>query len=255
MFSAFWTVFFLVEKCLIIYMSIHYHYRRERDRITHSKEMHTALATLYEASVSTYPVHNKLFAIEDHLIHSPDSKLSMTPSHAEKASKFLERVGFGSAKKKTFFGDIHYEKKHTHWVDFGSPYVIVERALQDSRSAAALATRIWKSFVAEGEDKLKADDIAELLGPFRKEEAQTLFQTIDENESKDLTLEELVWTIVEVGRARRAIYQGMEQMDHCLNTFDWILQLMLAIVMIALILITCKPPFPLHPSQPLLTIH
>jgi hypothetical protein len=246
MFSTFWTVFFLVEKCLILYMGIHYHYRRERGRITHSKEMHTALAALYEASVSTYPVHNSLFAIEDHIIHSPDSKLSMTPSRAAKASKFLSRIGFGSAKKRSFFGDLHYEKKHTHWADFGSPYVVIERALGDSKSAAALATRIWKSFVPEGEDKLKADDIAEVLGPFRKEEAQTIFRTIDENESKDLTLEELIFTIVEVGRVRRAIYQGMEEMDHCLNTFDWILQMMLGIVMVALILITCKNPFPLY---------
>jgi hypothetical protein len=253
MFCAFWAALFLVEKCLILYISIHYHYRREHDRIAHSKEMHTALATLYEASVSTYPVHNTLFAIEDHLIHNPDSKLSMTPGRAEKASKFLNRLGFGSAKKRSFFGDIHYEKKRTHWADFGSPYTVVERALQDSKSAAALATRIWKSFASEGEDKLKAEDIAEVLGPFRKEEAQTLFQTIDENESKDLTLEELVWTVVEVGRVRRNIYQGMEQMNHSLNTFDWILQLMLAIVMIALILITCKPNFPPHCSQTLLT--
>ena len=122
--------------------------------------------------------------------------------------------------------------------------MVIERALGDSKSAAALATRIWKSFVPEGEDRLRADDIAEVLGPFRKEEAQSLFQTIDENESKDLTLEELIFTVVEVGRVRRAIYQGMEEMDHCLNTFDWILQLMLGVVMVALILITCKCPSP-----------
>lgn len=112
--------------------------------------------------------------------------------------------------------------------------------MQDSKSAAALATRIWRSLVAQDEDALKTSDIEEVLGPYRINETQKIFKTIDENESEDVRLDEMVMTVVEAGRIRSAIYKGMVDIDHCLNTFEWIIIVFITIIMTYFILILCE---------------
>jgi Ca2+-binding EF-hand superfamily protein len=62
--------------------------------------------------------------------------------------------------------------------------------------------------------------LPEVLGPYRRDEAIEIFKVIDDNESGDIRLEEMVWTVVEAGRIRHAIYQQMTDINHCINTFD-----------------------------------
>ena len=83
-----------------------------------------------------------------------------------------------------------------HWLRPASSYAVVERAMANPKSAAALGRRIWMSFVVVGKDKLKAQDIAEVLGPFRKEEAQSYFKVLDENEAGDIQLDEMEWIVM-----------------------------------------------------------
>lgn len=117
-------------------------------------------------------------------------------------------------------------------------YAIVERALGHPRSAAALAKRIWMSLVPNNKDMLTAEDIADVLGPHSREEAQDLFKILDENDSGDITLNEMVWTVIEAGRIRHAIYSGMHDINRAINVFDWICLLIIGFTMVSFI---CKP--------------
>lgn len=234
---TFAVVAYLLIKLLILYMSIHYHSRSQQGRMTHSKDMYSALATLYDASLYTHPRGSPQFKIEDTLISHPSSKITSKMQEERAAGEFLGRVGFRGAKKARYFGD---DTQKDHWFGHGSSYGVVQRALADPKSAAALATRIWRSLVADGEDSLKVSDIEEVLGPYRSEESKKIFTTIDENESKDVKLEEMVWTTIESGRIRADIYKGLTQIDHCLNTFEWILIGSVMLVMTYFILLLCK---------------
>ncbi|KAK2790560.1 hypothetical protein FQN52_005579 [Onygenales sp. PD_12] len=233
---TFWGAFYLAEKIVMLYIRIHFHYRGNQGKNTQSKEMHIALVTLYEASVYLYPVGSSAFIAEDTAINqeTPTKDIS-----AAGAGDFLRQMGWGNKKTSAYFG-IKSESK-SHWMSHSGSYAIVERALADPKASAALASRIWKSLTSEGQEQLTAEDVAEVLGPYRREEALQHFKALDKNENKGIKLEEMVWTVIEAGRIRRDIYRGMASINHCINTADWIGVLFLALVMIFFILVLYVP--------------
>jgi small-conductance mechanosensitive channel len=231
----------LAEKIVVLYISIHYHYRSDEGRITHSKKMHSSLVTLYEASIYLHPINSSQFISEDATIHGKISGKSSASIPSEKeANKFLEKIGIVGDKASSFSGKSKHDQS-SHWLDTSSSYTIVERAISNPTSAAALAKRIWISLVVRGTEALTAEDVAEVLGPYRRDEAIECFKVLDENDSGDLRLEEMVWTVIEAGRIRQSIYQGMTDINHCINTLDWIGILILAAFMVFFIAVLYIP--------------
>jgi small-conductance mechanosensitive channel len=237
--SVFWVIGYLLVKMMVLYITVHYHYRADQSKIIHSKEMHDALCTLYEASIYLHPANSPHFVVEDTIIRSASGS-GHDSSIRQGASELLRKVGIAGHHLMQFFGKYNTDKD-SHWLHPASPYAVVERALSHPKSAAALAKRIWMSLVVHGKESFTAEDIAEVLGPYRPDEAIEIFKVIDENESGDIRLEEMVWTVVEAGRIRHAIYQQMTDINHCINTFDWIALLALAILMIFFILLLYVP--------------
>ncbi|KAL2133492.1 hypothetical protein VTI74DRAFT_2257 [Chaetomium olivicolor] len=234
-----WVWFYFVEKIVILYITIHYHNRSDLGRITRSKDMQNALMALYEASTYLYPVGAPEFVEEDMMISNATGS-----EHGEyriRATRYLSRLGIDTYGLTTFFGNFMQSDPDSHWLRPASSYAVVERAIANTKSAAALARRIWMSLVPLGKETLTAQDIAEVLGPFRKEEATEYFKTLDEGEIGDIRLEEMEWTVAEAGRIRHNIYKGMHQADHCINTFDWVMLACLAAVMIYFILVFWVP--------------
>jgi small-conductance mechanosensitive channel len=236
---VFWMVGYLLIRILVLYISVHYHYRSDQVQITHSKEMHQALVALYEASIYLHPVNSRHFVLEDSIIRNSSGSGTESASR-QSASELLRKVGMDGHGIAHFFGNFK-SQQHSHWLHPGAPYAVVERALSHPKSAAALAKRIWMSLVVQGKEAFSADDIAEVLGPYRRDEALDIFKIIDENESGDIRLDEMVWTVVEAGRIRHSIYQTMADINHCINTFDWIALLLLAGLMIFFILLLYVP--------------
>jgi small-conductance mechanosensitive channel len=236
---VFWMVGYLLVRILVLYITVHYHYRSDQVQITHSKEMHQSLVTLYEASLYLHPVNSRHFVLEDSIIRNSSGSGSESSSR-QSASELLRKVGMDGHSIAHFFGNFK-SQQHSHWLHPSAPYAVVERALSHPKSAAALAKRIWMSLVVQGKEAFSADDIAEVLGPYRRDEALDIFKIIDENESGDIRLDEMVWTVVEAGRIRHSIYQTMADINHCINTFDWIALLVLAGLMIFFILLLYVP--------------
>ena len=232
----YWAIAFLVEKILILYISIHFHYRSDMYRIQRSKLQHEALSCLYEASIYHYPVYSEKFMTEDLLIHS--HRAPIEGSARLGAAKFLQKIGIVGDEAFAFFFQAAGADRDSHWGKANATYAIIERALSDPRSAAALANRIWISLAAAGRNSLTVNDVAEAYGPHRREEAERCFQLLDENDNHDILLSEFIPTVVEIGRERHAIYAGMHDLNHIINTFDWVALLIIAIVMIYFIRIT-----------------
>jgi len=88
------------------------------------------------------------------------------------------------------------------------------------------------SLVASGNTALTESDIAEVLGPDREKEAAEIFNTLDENDSGDIQMEEFVGIVTEAGKTRHNVYRTIADMDHCINTFDWLCLIIIAVVMI-----------------------
>ena len=218
-----WSALYLLEKVVVLYICTHYHYRTDHTRITQSKRMQHALTTLYEASVYLHPTFQGPLTAEDAIIrHSSASGHATIRTDAE---KFLQNIGL-------IVGHVINSNEESRWLKPDSPYAIVSHALDNPRSAAALATRIWLSISTEDRDVMTVDDISEVLGPYRREEAQECFKALDENENEDIHLKELVLSTIHAGRTRHLIYKGIHQINHTINTFDWIAVTAIALIMI-----------------------
>ncbi|KAK4038541.1 Mechanosensitive ion channel protein 8 [Parachaetomium inaequale] len=234
-----WAWFYFAEKMGILYITIHYHSRSDLGRIARSKDMQNALIALYEASTYLYPVGAAEFTEEDMMIGNATGQ-----EHGEyriRATRYLSRLGIDTYDLTSFFGNFLSSDPDSHWLRPASTYAVVERAIANPKSAEALGRRIWMSLVPVGKETLTAQDIAEVLGPFRKEEAEGYFKTLDEGELGDIRLDEMEWTVAEAGRIRHNIYKGMHAADHCINTFDWVVLASLAGVMVYFILVFWVP--------------
>lgn len=234
-----WVWFYSVEKMVILYITIHYHSRTDLGRITRSKDLQNALMGLYEASIYLYPVGSAEFSEEDVMIGNATGA-----EHGEyrvRATRYLSRLGIDTYGLTSFFGNFLSSDPNSHWLRPASSYAVVERAIANPKSAEALGRRIWMSLVPVGKETLTAQDIAEVMGPFRKEEAEGYFNILDEGQIGDIRLEEMEWAVAEAGRTRNNIYRAMHAADHCINTFDWVLLACLAGIMVYFILIFWVP--------------
>ena len=236
--AAFWAVFYFFEKILIVYISVHYHYRSDRGRIERSKKLINALATLYDTSVARHSLYGDKFQNQDIIIRDA---VAAGRSNRRDALKFFQRIGGASGKVLSAFGNMLGSGEKSHWLKPGSTYAIVEHALEKPASAKALAQRIWLSFVPRGESALTKAYIAGAFNLDQKEEAEKCLTAIDENENGDVRLTEMEPMLVEAGKTRLNIYRNMQEIDHAINTLDWILFIWIAIFMLFVILVGYVP--------------
>ncbi|KAK2764100.1 serine threonine protein kinase [Colletotrichum kahawae] len=234
-----WVCFYFIEKIFITYITIHYHYRGDNVKLNRTRELQNALITLYDASVYLHPPHRTLFAREDMLIRN--AKGDAHASGRTRVSSYLARIGIDGYKMTSLFGNFISDDPNAHWLRPAGTYAVIERAWASPVSAEALARRIWLPLVAEGKSGLTVNDIIDVLGPYRKEEAFRIFKTLNENNSPDIRIGEFVGIVTEGGKTRHNIYRNMTNMDHCINTFDWFLLLILAAVMIFFIMVAYVP--------------
>ena len=99
-------------------------------------------------------------------------------------------------------------------------------------AAVALARRIWMSLASKGANTLTVEDIKAALGPMEDDEVRRTFALLDESENGNIRLDEFASTIVGVGKMRQNSYKAVSDMNRSLNTFDWVLCLILAASMI-----------------------
>ncbi|KAJ6437312.1 serine threonine protein kinase [Purpureocillium lavendulum] len=234
-----WVVFYFVEKILICYLAVHYHYRRSNVSLTRTKDVHNALITLYEASIYLHPAHGAAFAEEDVAIRN--AKGDMQASARVRVSSYLARLGIDGYGIMSLFGNFISDAPQAHWLRPGSSFSVIDRAWASQTSARALARRIWLSLVASGNTALTEADIVEVLGPDREKEAADIFKVLDENDSGDIQMEEFVNIVTEAGKMRHNVYRTIADMDHCINTFDWLCLLIIATVMIFFIVVRYVP--------------
>ncbi|TQN65304.1 hypothetical protein CSHISOI_10128 [Colletotrichum shisoi] len=218
--------FCFLEKLFISYIAVHYHYRGDNVKIPRIKDLQNALIALYDASVFPHPPHREPFAEEDLLIRNA-KEASTTQAVSGSLANYLARLGIDGYKMTSLFGSFISAEPNAHWLRPASTYAVTERALG--------AADIWLSFAAEGKPGRAVDDIIEVLGPYRKSEPVAIFKTLNDNNSPDIRVEEFVGIVTEGGRTRHQVYKNMENMDHCINTFDWFCLLTLASVMISFV--------------------
>ncbi|KAF9696921.1 hypothetical protein EKO04_004768 [Ascochyta lentis] len=250
------TVIILAERVLIQLISISYHRKQFDQKIQDSKRSIYLLGILYDASRALFPAYCNEFAEEDYTIQ--DTLLDLLPGSKKGTSKkgrsgtrtpmrLVQEVGRDVGrigdKVTSVFGTIASEITGKKVFDVNSAHSIVLTALERNRSAEALAKRIWMSFVVEGKNELYQEDLVEVMGPGRAEEAEECFSSLDRDGNGDISLDEMILTVTEIGRQRKSINTSMHDVDAAINALDGLLFTIVFIVCIFVFVAFLSPSF------------
>ncbi|KAH7342486.1 Mechanosensitive ion channel-domain-containing protein [Rhexocercosporidium sp. MPI-PUGE-AT-0058] len=235
------SIIFLVEKMLVQLISINYHKRSFDGRIKDSKRNIHLLGLLYDASRTLFPVYCPEFIEEDYIINDSIEAIlakatGQKPSHSRSGSatpmRIIGNIGRVGDKVTSVFGNIASEITGKQVFNPTSSHTIIIEALEKTRSSEALARRLWMSFVVEGKESLFAEDVEEVLGPGRKEEADEIFGALDNDGNGDISLEEMIMKVVEIGRDRKAINASMRDVGQAIGVLDSVLVTILCVIIL-----------------------
>ncbi|KAI0121579.1 Mechanosensitive ion channel-domain-containing protein [Hypoxylon sp. NC0597] len=235
---------FLVEKTIIQLISVTYHQRSFANRIKDSKRDVYLLGLMYDASRQLFPMYCPEFIEEDELINdSIELKLAggkrgrrNRKSGVVTPIRLIGNVTRIGDKVTSVFGNLASEITGKQVFNPNSAHSIVVEALEKVRTSEALAKRIWMSFVVEGNESLYVDDIIEVLGPGHREEAEECFAAIDADSNGDISLDEMIRKVVEVGKERKAIGNSMKDISQALAVFDQVLLFVVLLIVIFIFL-------------------
>jgi hypothetical protein len=234
------TLIFLAEKLIVQMISISYHQRSFEHRIKDSKHSVHLLSVLFEASRTLFPMYCSEFADEDYVINdSLDTILANSMNikgHNRSGSatpmRLIGEVGRFGDKVTSVFGNIASEIAGKQVFNPTSAHSVVVEALEKKRSSEALAKRLWMSFVVEGQDTLRLEDIREVLGPAHQDEADEAFSAIDNDNNGDISLDEMIMKVVEISRDRKAIAHSMNDIGGAIAVLDSVLFAVAFVLMI-----------------------
>ncbi len=234
------TLLLLGEKMIVQLISINYHRRSFDGRIKESKHNVHLLGLLYDASRTLFPMYCDEFRDEDYVISdSIEAMLAKTTGHiGHKRSgsatplRLIGEMGRIGDKVTSVFGNIASEITGKQVFNPTSTHSVVVEALEKTRSSEALAKRLWMSFVVEGKEALYLEDIEEVLGPARKEAAEAAFAALDNDGNGDISLDEMIMKVVEIGRDRKAIAASMRDVGQAIGVLDQVLIAVLFVITI-----------------------
>ncbi|KAF2430842.1 hypothetical protein EJ08DRAFT_714208 [Tothia fuscella] len=199
----------LAEKLIIQLISINYHRRQFNARVNESKHKVSMLDSLYAASVTLFPAYYPEFRNEDYII--------------------LTGVDRGNGKNE----EANAELIGKLFNPTAAHNVVVD-ALEMKTSSQALGRRLWLSLVEEGKDALLRQDIYDIMGECRKDEAEDMFNTLDADQNGDISLDEMVMMVTVIAVERKAIARSVHDVGQAVKVLD---RFLFAIALIAIGLI------------------
>ncbi|XXG97902.1 hypothetical protein Hte_004218 [Hypoxylon texense] len=235
---------FLGEKAIIQLISVTYHQRSFANRIKDSKREVYLLGLMYDASRQLFPMYCPEFIEEDQLINDSIELMLAGGKKGRRARKngavtpmrLIGNVTRIGDKVTSVFGNLASEITGKQVFNPNSAHSIVVEALEKIRTSEALAKRIWMSFVVEGNESLFVDDIIEVLGPAHRDDAEECFGAIDADGNGDISLDEMIRKIVEIGKERKAIGNSMKDISQALAVFDQVLLFIVLLIVIFIFL-------------------
>ncbi|KAK3321222.1 Mechanosensitive ion channel-domain-containing protein [Cercophora scortea] len=239
----------LGEKAIVQLISISYHQRSFANRIHDSKHEIHLLGLMYDASRTLFPMYCPEFSEEDYIINdSIELMLSRGKPRGKKGGaatpmRLVGDVGRLGDKITSVFGNLASEITGKHVFNPNSAHSIVVEALEKVRSSEAMARRIWMSFVVEGNESLSMEDIVEVLGPTYQQEAEECFQAIDADQNGDISLDEMIRKVVDIGKERKAIASSMKDISQALTVFDKVLLFVVIIIVVIIFLAVFQSSF------------
>ncbi|KAF3192392.1 hypothetical protein TWF106_001531 [Orbilia oligospora] len=230
------SLIFLVKSVIVQLISVQYHQKQFSARILANKDYIKVLSMLLETSRQAFPAYCPEFAEEDYILHaglvnglgSPLAK----QSGAATPMRLLHQIGRVGDNITSAVGHVAKEITGRNVLNPNSARSVVVNALARRTTIEALGRRIWMSFAEEGKDTLYVDDFLEVLGVDRQEQAKAAFIMLDKDENGDISLDEMIGTILEVARERKALAKSMGDIDSAISALNSLLSAIVFVVII-----------------------
>ena len=126
-------------------------------------------------------------------------------------------------KVNSVFGNIASELTGKRVLPPQSAGSIVVECLERSKASKALARRLWFSFVIEGNNCLRLENIQEILGPDAQDVAEDCFNILDPDGNGDVSLDEITMRFTELCMERKAIARSMHDVSQAIKALDNVL--------------------------------
>jgi small-conductance mechanosensitive channel len=236
------SLIYFGERLTIHLISVSFHKTRFATRIKDNKQSIRTLSDLLYCACIPFPPFCPEFSEEDLYLQSGSFLNS-----GNKSSKFVTKLAKNQNLQR-FFGKVNHafdvaantlgKVARGQVLDNDDVRDWVSSTIADSMNSEALAEvlakRIWMSLVLEGEEHLTIDDLVEVLGEERKTEANDIFRVLDTDGNGNLTLEEMVSSVVEICHERRSVYKSLKDVDSAIEKLH---EVLLFIVMIIIIIV------------------
>jgi hypothetical protein len=217
---------FLGEKLVIQLIGINYHRRQFNARVLESKHKVRMLDSLYTASTAIFPAYCPEFRNEDFIILT-----GVDERHKDANAQFIGKLAWVGENVQSAVGNVAGEFTGSQSFNPTATHNVVIDALEMKTSSEALGRRLWQSLVEEGNDALYRNDILDILGANRKEEAEDIFNTLDTDQNGDISLEEMIMMVTDIAIERKAIARSMHDVGQAVKVLDRFLS---AMVLLAL---------------------
>lgn len=236
------SLIYFAERLAIHLISVSFHKTRFATRIKDNKQSIRTLSDLLYCACIPFPPFCPEFSEED--LHLQSGSFLNSGS---KNSKFASKLAKNQNLQR-FFGRMNHaldvaantlgKVARGQALDNDDVRNWVSSTIADSMNSEALAEvlakRIWMSLVLEGEEHLTIDDLVEVLGEERKTEANDIFRVLDTDGNGNLTLDEMVSSVVEICHERRSVYKSLKDVDSAIEKLH---EVLLFIVMIIIIIV------------------
>lgn len=229
------SVVYCAERLVIHLTSRSFHRTQFSSRIRRSKQIVALLGDMLMYARKIYPPFSKQFEWEDSQLESANifnkgmGKMNFVgKKNVQKALGRVNRGIYSAANVfKTTEGATQTERQESA--------KIVSEAIQDDVLCQVLAHRIWKSFVPPDEDFLTEDVLLDAMGEDKEATVVQLFDLLDEDGDRHLSLNETVKTLQDVLVERAAIYQSLRDMDTVIGKLHKALMFVVLLVSIIII--------------------
>jgi hypothetical protein len=225
---------FIAQKLIVQLISVNYHRRQFNARVNESKLKVRMLDGLTEHSLKMFPLNAHPFEMEDFEILTSLDASQQDPS----STKLVGGVALYTEMLQTTVGNITSEITGARSNQSAAIHNLVVEALESKRSSRALGSRLWQSFVMEGKDALFRADIEEIFGRGRAEEANEVFNLLDQDNNGDISLDEMVLTVLEISRERKAIAASMHDVGQAVRVLDRFL-FVIALILLGIVYGMC----------------
>ncbi|KAF0318787.1 hypothetical protein GQ607_013919 [Colletotrichum asianum] len=103
-------------------------------------------------------------------------------------------------------------------------HTIVTEALEAATTSDSLDRRIWRSFVPLTGDALTQKDVEKTFTADRIRDVRELFTLLDLDQNSDISLEQMISTVIRVGQERIAIWKSTRDIKSAVRVLDHFFQ-------------------------------